>query len=161
MKSSFSAIIYKTGINCCVDVPMTITAKMKAVKGYIPVTGTINGHAFLQTLVPVKDAPYRLFVNGPMLKGAGATLGEKARFTIEQNIAPVAEPVPKDLTMALKKNKLQQQFDLLSPSRQKEIFRYLNQLKTKESLHRNIGKVIAQLKGKAANPKGFLRNLKS
>ena len=67
MAFTFKAVIYKVGINPVVDVPVRITKKLIATKGYIPVKGSINGFAFHQTLCPVKDAPPRLYVNGPMM----------------------------------------------------------------------------------------------
>ena len=70
MKFSYSSKIYKVGINPCVEVPLRITAKMTAAKGYIPVKGKIKDHSFTQTFVPIKNAAYRLYVNGVMLKGA-------------------------------------------------------------------------------------------
>lgn len=85
----FTAKVYKTGINAAVDVPKEITDVLQPVKGYIRITGTINGHTFRQTLVPVKDAPYRLFVNIPMLKGGEAALGDTAKFSIERDLTPV------------------------------------------------------------------------
>jgi hypothetical protein len=149
MKFSFTAKIYITGINPCVDVPLRITEKMPAVKGYIPIKGKINKHAFIQTLVPVKNAEYRLHVNGPMLKGAKAELGDTVKFTIEQNFnPPSAENIamPKDFEKQLVSNKLLAAFKALTPSRRKEILRYLNNLRTKEALGRNIEKIIRQLK---------------
>jgi hypothetical protein len=161
MKLSFTAVLYKTGINLCVDVPLRITTKMKSTKGYIPIKGTINDHPFIQTLVPVKGAPYRLFVNGPMLKASDTKLGDTASFTIEQDIAERKEPFPRAFKKALTSNKLLPVFDQLTAGRQKEILRYLNNLKTKESLQRNIDKVIGQLQGKGGEKKGFLRNLET
>jgi hypothetical protein len=159
MNRSFKATIYKTGINLCVDVPVRITARMKAHKGYIPIKGTINGHDFVQTLVPVKDGPYRLFVNGAMLKGSETKLGDTVHFKIEQDEAERKEAFPPAFKKALTANKLIAAFGKLTPGRQKEILRYLNQLKTIGSLERNINKVISQLQGKAGEQKGFLRNL--
>ncbi|HNJ30252.1 MAG TPA: YdeI/OmpD-associated family protein [Ferruginibacter sp.] len=152
MPFRFSATIYKTGINACVDVPLRITGRMAPVKGYIPVQGTISGHPFQQTLVPVKDGPYRLFVNGPMLKGAGAAVGDKASFRIEQDDKPRTTPMPALLKQKLSSGKLLPAFLALTPYRQKEILRYLNNLKSDESLLRNIDKVIKQLKMKNNNP---------
>ena len=83
MKSSFEATIYKIGINLCVDVPLRITNKMVPARGYIPISGKIKGHPFKQTLVPVRNAAYRLFVNGPMLKGAKTKLGDNVKFVID------------------------------------------------------------------------------
>lgn len=159
MSFSFTAIIYKTGINPCVDVPERISTKMAAKKGYIPISGMINGHAFTQTLVPVKNAPYRLFVNGPMLKGAGTKPGDTVKFFIEQDMSPRVEPFPPSFKKELIANGLFSKFNKLTPARQKEILRYLNNLKTKESLLRNIEKVITQLKAKSSDKKGFLRVL--
>jgi hypothetical protein len=109
MKFSFSAKIYKVGINPCVEVPLNITSKMTATKGYIPVKGKIKGHSFTQTLCPVKNAPYRLYVNGPMLKGSDTKLGDKVKFTLEQNTEPetvVNYEMPKELQQQLNKHKL-------------------------------------------------------
>ena len=148
MKFTFEAKIYKVGINPCVDVPFRITGKMKASKGYIRVKGKIKDHPFEQTLVPVKNAEYRLYVNGPMLRGSDSKVGDMPKFTIEQDREPETMHVsmPKAFKKKLDSNKLLAEFKKLIPSRQKEILKYLNYLKTKEALDRNIDKVIGQLK---------------
>jgi hypothetical protein len=149
MKFRFRAKIYKVGINPCVKVPLRISDKMEPVKGYIPIKGKIDKYSFQQTLVPVKNEGYRLYVNGLMLKGGGVSLGDTVDFIIEQDFTPRedAYPMPKELRKALSEHKLLKSFKALTPSRQKEILRYLSFLKTKESLLRNIDKVIDQLKG--------------
>lgn len=147
MPFRFTAKIYKVGINPCVKVPSHITDTMKPVKGYISVKGLIENHSFKQTLVPVKDAPYRLFVNGPMLKGANVKLGQTVHFAIEQDFSPAdkAAPMVKALKNRLDENNLYPAFKNLTPHRQQEILKYLNYLKTEEALARNIDKVITQL----------------
>lgn len=65
----FNARIYKSGINFVVDVPEIITSKLNVVKGYIKVKGTVNNFPFNKSLVPVKNAAHRLFVNMATLKG--------------------------------------------------------------------------------------------
>lgn len=150
MKHIFTAKIYKVGINPCVEVPLRISKSMNPVKGFIPVRGKIKNHSFEQTLVPVKNSNYRLYVNGPMLKGAQVVVGETVRFTIQQDTTPGEKkyPMSKAFRGKLEKNKVMADFKRLTPSHQKEIIRYLNNLKTEETLNRNIDKVIAQLKGK-------------
>ncbi len=148
MKFSFEAKIYKVGINPCVDVPAHITSQMTPSRGYIPIKGKIGKHPFFQTLVTVKNAPFRLYVNGPMLKGSVSKLGDTVKFIIEQDHEPKNIPMPLELKNRLNKNGLLPAFENLTPGRKKEILRYLNFLKTKESLARNIDKVIAQLKSK-------------
>ena len=160
MKFSFSAKIYKVGINPCVKVPKRITNQMVASRGYIPVKGKIEAHSFKQNLVPVKDAPYRLFVNGPMLKGADVQVGDKVSFIIEQDTDPNSRKVAMSLSFKtqLIEHKVLEGFKALPPSRQQEILRYLSFLKTDESKTRNIEKIISHLKGEK-NPQGIYRSL--
>ena len=148
MKFSFTATIYKVGINPCVDVPLHITATMTASKGYIPVKGKIKTHQFEQTLVPIKNSLYRLYVNGLMLKGANTKVGDTVLFFIEQNFTPQQFPMPKELKKQLTANALMSAFKKLTLYRQKEILRYLGFLKTEEAIARNIEKIIASLKEK-------------
>jgi len=149
MKFSFEAKIYKVGINPCVKVPFRITKKMIAVKGYIHIKGKIKNHYFQQTLVPVKNEEYRLYVNGPMLKGSETKSGDTVKFIIEQNTTPPSVnsyPMPKELKMKLEAATLLFAFEKLGTSRKKEILKYLNNLKTEEALKRNIDKVFRELK---------------
>jgi transcription termination factor Rho len=147
---SFSAKIYKVGINPCVKVPFRITKSMTPMKGYIPVKGIIEKHPFRQTLVPVKNSNHRLYVNGPMLKGGHVKVGDTVRFNIRQDFTPDERiyPMSKAFRKKLEEHKVMIEFKKLTPSRQKEVIRYLNNLRTEETLYRNIDKVIAQLKGK-------------
>lgn len=151
---SFKSRIYKVGINPCVKVPARITKTMTATKGYIPIKGTINDHPFEQTLCPVKNDLYRLYVNGPMMKGANVKIGDRASFSIEQagkqKDSDIAMPL--QLKKKLKEYKLQKTFDVLAPYRQKEILRYLNNIKTEATLLKNIDKLILVLQGKAISP---------
>src|SRR5436190_22426255 len=153
MKFSFKSRIYRVGVNPCVKVPYRISDKLKATKGYIPVKGTINKHFFQQTLVPVKDEGYRLYINGPMLKGADLKVGQTAYFNIEQDTLERNKnhPMPTAFKRKLKEHKLLHIFTRLAPSRQKEINRYLNNLKTEEALMRNIDKLIRALKGEESS----------
>jgi hypothetical protein len=147
MKFSFKARIYKTGINWCVDVPKRITSQLKSEKGSIKVKGEINGFKFSKSLVPVKDAPYRLFVNGVMMKGGETALGATANFLIQQDKSKVDKnyKAPATLTEALKKNNLTTAFEELTSSRKKDVLKYLNNIKTEKTLQKNIDKVIHQL----------------
>jgi len=152
-KFEFTGKIYKTGINWCVDVPPKITALMTAGKGRIKIQGQINGFYFTKTLMPVKNAPHRLFVNQAMMKGGKTALGEIAIFEIEQDKKNVIKeyPEPKLLLEQLNKHKLNEQFKLLTASRKKEILKYLSYLKTEETIVKNIDKLIKQLKNKEKN----------
>ena len=154
MKYSFKAKIYKVGINPCVKVPLAITAKLVATDGYIPIKGTIQGFFFQQTLCPIKNEDYRLYVNGPMMKGGNIKMGQTAHFEIEQDTLDRNKNIPMlpAFRQKLEENKLLAAFQQLPASRQKEVNRYLNQLKTEEALQKNIDKMIKVLKGTATSP---------
>lgn len=153
MKHHFKARIYKIGINWAVDVPADITDQLKPEKGYIRIKGQINGFHFIQTLVPVKNSPYRLFVNLIMMKGGKTALGEVASFAIEQNEIELVKmyAMPKMLSDILEKEKLIDGFNALSEARKKDILKYLSFIKTEETMMKNINKLIEQLKRKDKN----------
>ncbi|MGV3461376.1 MAG: DUF1905 domain-containing protein [Flavobacterium sp.] len=150
---TFRAKIYKTGINAAVDVPPEVTEDMVAEKGYIRIKGRINGFDFTQTLMPVKDAPYRLFVNIPMLKGSNTVIGDTAEFAIAQDFTKKEEyyPMVAALEKRLKAEKLTDAFEALTPSRKKDILKYLGYIRTEATLQKNIDKVIAQLRDKKSD----------
>jgi hypothetical protein len=153
MKHTFKAKIYKTGINWCVNVPANVTEKLIADKGRINIRGRINGFDFTKTLMPVKDKPHRLFVNQAMMKGGKTALGETATFEIEQNNKRKLKeyPTPSLLMEKLKAHQLTIAFDSLTASRKKDILKYLNYVKTEETMIKNIDKLISQLKNKEKN----------
>lgn len=153
MAYSFQAKIYPTGINWAVDVPENITTQLPKQKGYIKIKGQINGFDFTQTLVPVKNAPYRLFVNLIMMKGGKTALGEVAEFVIEQDDVEEEKryPMPSLLAKSLQENNLEEAFNNLTASRKKDILKYLFYIKTEETMLRNIEKLVSQLKDKPKN----------
>jgi hypothetical protein len=158
---SFKAKIYKVGINWCVDVPAAITGKMTPDKGRIRIKGLINGFDFSTTLMPVKDAPYRLYVNAIMMKGGNTALGKTAAFTIEANTEKKVEidyPMHEALGRQLTKNKLTNDFENLTHARKRDVLKYLHAVKREETLHRNVDSVIEQLKRKEKSVRIPLKN---
>lgn len=154
MARSFTARIYMDRMNAVIDVPPEVTDPMVKVKGYIRAKGTINGTPFAKNMVPVRNAPYRLHVDLMMLKAAKVAVGATAKFNVEQDTTPAHGPVPsmpKPLKEALRENKLENTFMTLSPSRRKEIMRYLTSLKSEETRTKHIVRLMAMLKGPLTN----------
>lgn len=153
---TFSAKIYIISkINPVVDVPdevlSAIFAQARRSKGPIPVRGRLNGAEFIQTLIKYAGA-WRLYLNGEMRKSAGIATGDMAEVEIQFDPRPRTEPVPGKFAEALEADKTaREEFDKLSPSRQKEILRYLNSMKTEASLVKNVEKVVRHLTGKPAD----------
>jgi len=149
----FSAEIYQTGINWCVDVPKEITNELIIEKGRVNIKGTINHFGFTKTLMPVKNSFHRLYVNKEMMVGGKTALGQVAFFKIEQDFDKVVKQysIPDLLNQYLKECNLTTDFDCLTHSRKRAILKYISQLKSKESIIRNIEKLIIQLKNKEKN----------
>lgn len=148
----FSAVVIKIGVNPCVNVPEEVMEKLfiKSGKksGPIQIKGKLNGKKFIQTVVKYQGA-WRLYLNGEMRKAASIDTGDVAEVQLAFDPAPRNFPVPPKLMEAFDKNKkVKSVFDKLSPSRQKEITRYLSSLKSAESVDRNIRKIISHLSGK-------------
>ncbi len=117
-------------------------------KGHIPVKGTINGKPYQQTLVKY-SGDWRLYINMKMLKDSPRRIGEEIKVEIEFDPNDrTIEPHPKFIK-ALKENKeANAVFEKLPASRQKEIVRYIANLKTEQSVDRNVERAINFLLGK-------------
>ena len=153
----FTAKISKIGINPYVGLPEdvlnTLFKQADKNKGPIPVRGTLDGKRFKQTLVKYQGA-WRLYLNTQMRQAAGIDVGDDTKVEIEFGPEPRIVPIHPKFSRALSKNKeAKASFEKLAPSRQREILRYLNSMKTDESLVRNIEKIIQHLLGQ--KPKGL------
>lgn len=150
----FKAKIDIIGINPFVFVPAKILNNIfkqaNRNKGPIPVRGTIHGNPYRQTLVKY-SGDWRLYINNIMLRNSPKRIGETVEITVQFDpVSREMKPHPL-LVKALKENKnAKKVFDGLSPSRRKEIVRYISNLKTEESILKNISKVISHLSGKTA-----------
>lgn len=149
---SFSAKIYKIGINPYVLLPIQVLKQIFEQsgkdKGPIPVKGKIDGHAFTQTLVKY-SGKWRLYLNTPMRTAAKKETGDTVTITVMYDAAERKTPDHAGFMVALKKNKeAMEVYKSLAPYLQKEMNRYLHQLKTEASVQRNIEKAIQFLLGK-------------
>jgi hypothetical protein len=149
---SFKTVIDIIGINPFVFVPESVLTyiflQSGKSKGAIPVKGTIDGHPFIQTLVRYSNA-WRLYINTPMLQASGRKTGDKVTIMLAYDDVERVVPVHPKLVKALKENKeAKSVFDKLNPSLQKEIKRYIHNLKTEAAIDKNVRKAIGFLIGK-------------
>lgn len=153
MKSySFHATIEIIGINPYVQVPETILTEIFIQagknKGHIPVTGTVNGLPYQQTLLKYSGL-WRLYINTQMLKNSPKRIGEIIEVTTEFDPSDkTIKPHPKFIEALDNNLAAKSKFGSLSPSAQKEMIRYISSLKTVESRTRNIERAIGYLLGK-------------
>src|SRR5688572_906324 len=152
----FSAKIQIIGVNPYVLLPSTllkyIFQKAGKDKGAIPVQLKIDGKNYIQNLVKY-SGKWRLYLNTPMRKAAGKDVGDTIEIQIDFDSKPRITPMHPKLKLAFKENPtVKKAFEKLSPSRRKEILRYINFLKSEESVNKNILRAIAHL----TNSKPFI-----
>lgn len=144
--STFKAKIEIIGINPFIFVPNAVLEQLfieyGKTKGQIPVRMKIDGFEFTQTLVKYKGY-WRLYLNTPMRKAAKKEVGDIAVFQLVFDASERMVEIPYELVTALDKSpEAKDVFERLAPSKRKEIIRYISNLKTKESIARNINKAI-------------------
>lgn len=150
---NFKAPLEIIGVNPYVSVPSEVLLDLMASfgksKGMIPVTGTINNNHFTQTIVKF-SGQYRLYINTSMLKNSPRRIGEMVQITLEADHSDRAILPHPELEKAIDANpQAKKAFENLTPSRQKEIVRYITNLKSEKSRSENIIKAINHLTGKS------------
>lgn len=147
----FTARLEIIGINPFVFVPEEI---LKAIfetsgrdKSPIPVKGTVNGSPYKQNLMKYLGE-WRLYINFTMLKNSPKRIGELLEVSVEFDRCNRIISIHPKLDQAIKQDPITlKNFESLVPSRKLELIKYINNLKTEESIQRNIDKVIRHLKG--------------
>ncbi len=152
--NKFSAKVHIVDSNPYVEIPDDILRALQKQAGKekspLPVKGTLQGISYIQTVVKFRDV-WRLYLNTPMRHASKTEVGDRVMVEIAYDSVPRNITMPKQLAMALRKNKYAKiSFENLPPYRQKEIKRYLSSLKSSESLQRNIKKLLEVLASKKA-----------
>lgn len=148
---SFSAKIHIIGINPYVSLPSLVLKyifqKAGKDKGAIPVQLKISHKDFTQNLVKY-SGKWRLYLNTPMRKAAGKHVGDVIDIHIDFDPKPRTTPIHPRLKKAFNENPdARNVFEKLAPSRQKEILRYINFLKSEASIDKNVQRAISHLTG--------------
>jgi len=152
MAHRFTAVLDIIGANPFVHVPEPILEKLfiaaARTNGPIPIKGSVNGNAYQQTLVRFRGA-WRLYVNLSMLPRSPQRVGEHLAITIGHDPADRSIEMPPTLEAGLKADShAAAVFTSLRPSLQKEIMRYIGNLKSEEAVNRNVQRAIDFLNGK-------------
>lgn len=148
----FSAKINKIGINPYVFLPINVLKEIckqaNKNRSPIPVTIQIEGKNFIQNLIRYKGK-WRLYLNMPMRKVAGKDVGETITIDIKFDASERIISMHPKLEAALNENKdAKNIYNSLPVSRQKEILKYINFLKTDEAVDKNVKRAIQFLSGK-------------
>ena len=148
----FEAEIELIGINPFVFVPDEILERIfqqaGKSKGPVRIKGQINGKDYRQTLVKF-SGEWRLYINTQMLENSPKRIGETVSLTVIFDPEERTVEMHPKLAEALQNNpEAKQVFETLTPSHKLEIVRYIANLKTEESVARNVEKALNYLLGK-------------
>lgn len=118
----------------------------------MPVRVAINGQPRPPAsinLMPVGDGSFYLYLNGPVREASGTAVGDRvtAELTFDARYrGGPTHAIPRSLEQGLRaRPKLARAWEELTPSRRKEILRYLGSLRTAEARERNVVKLLAAL----------------
>lgn len=118
-------------------------ARLKAIGRLAP------GSWFRSTLLARRSSAPRLYLDAWMRETAGVGVGDRVHVMLRPDRKSRELPLPAVLRVALDGNEqAKAAWELLAPSRRREILTYLNFLKTPAALERNVRKTLAGLVAK-------------
>jgi hypothetical protein len=120
----------------------------------MPVSIRVNGkpdNPWHINMMPVGNGDFYLYLDGTVRKASHTKVDDpvtvEVTFDGAYRSGPLTDP-PKWFEAALEKNPVaMQNWQNLSPSRQKEVVRYFVDLKSQEAQHRNLEKIMRILSG--------------
>jgi hypothetical protein len=123
-------------------------AEVFGTKGRVPVTGTMNGFAFHNSLMPEGNGTHRMMVGKELQAGAKARAGEVVAVVLKRDDEKRTVDVPAELAVALKKNKQAAAFfAALSPSCKAEYATWISSAKQAETKTSRAAKAVEMLVG--------------
>jgi len=151
----FKSKIKIRGVNPYILVSSVQAKKIKpSWKKPMPVLIRINGlpeYRWRINMMPVGNGSFYLYLHGDVRKASGSKVGDSVNVEISFDSAYRNGPMhfmPAWFSSALGKNRnAKKAWESLTPSRQKEILRYLSALKSDEARKRNLSRAIGVLSG--------------
>ncbi|HEY3876628.1 MAG TPA: DUF1905 domain-containing protein [Candidatus Kapabacteria bacterium] len=151
----FTASMKIIGVNPYVLVSSPRAQKLRANwRKPMPVRIRINGmpkNAWRINMMPKGDGSFYLYLHESVRKASGTKVGDRVAVEIAFDEAyrngPM-HPMPPLFELGVKKSSAANaSWNLLAPSRQKEVLRYFANLKSPEALERNILRMLGILAG--------------
>ena len=155
-KSCFRALIELRGINPFLRVSALRAATVKSDwRKPMPVLLRINGkpaEAHRTNMMPAGNGGFYLYLNGIVRSATGTSVGDRVSVEVEFDADYRGGPqhsIPKWFKDAMNENPdAKRNWEVLPPSRRKEVLRYFAQLKSEDAKMRNLSKALHVLSGK-------------
>jgi hypothetical protein len=157
MSICLDAVIEIRGVNPFVGVSSSRAEALKpGWRKPLPVLVRINGDSAITwrtNMMPDGNGNFYLYLHGNMRKASGTKVGDRVRVEIEFDAAyrnGPQDPMPKWFRQALDGNaQAKKNWSALTPSRKKEILRYLSRLVSVDARIRNQALALYVLSGQA------------
>jgi hypothetical protein len=154
--SAFTAVINIRGVNPFILVSASRANVIKpGWRKPLPVLVRINGkpeNAWRINMMPVGNGSFYLYLHGDVRKASGTKVGDRVRVEVDFDASyrnGPQHPMPQWFKHALVRNpEAAKNWKTLTPSRKKELLRYLANLKSPEARIRNLSKVLLVLSGR-------------
>jgi hypothetical protein len=115
-------------------------------KARVPVTGTLNGVIFRNSLLPNGDGTHSMHVRKELLASAGTQVGQNVKVILSLDQAPRTVTVPDGFKPHFSRSAaLKQAFAKLSYSHQKELVDWIIAAKKPETRARRVEKTMTLL----------------
>lgn len=152
---AFMAIINIRGVNPYVDVDKDQAARiMPGWRKPMPVLVKVNGQPsepWRINMMPAGNGNFYLYLHGEVRKASDTKVGDMVRVEIDFDREYRSGPqhaMPAQFAGLLDADaSARASWDALPPSRQKEILRYFDHLKSEDALQRNIRRMLEILSG--------------
>lgn len=155
----FTTKIVKIGGVIMIILPKNISAKLPS-RGIVMIEGTINNFHFQIALEPDGKGSHWFKVDGGLLKGAKAKLGDTVKLSIKPSDAWPEPSIPKDLKQALDKNpKAQKTWTSITPMARWDWIRWINSTKNLETRKIRIEKTFSKFNSGIRRPCCFNRTM--
>jgi Domain of unknown function (DUF1905)/Bacteriocin-protection, YdeI or OmpD-Associated len=152
---AFAAPVLLVGVNPYVVVDAAhVTTLKPGWRRPLPVLVRVNAGPptpWRTNLMPVGDGSFRLYLHGAMRRAATADVGDTVHVELEVDRAYHSSPAhsaPDWFLSALRDDSVaQENWERLSPSRRKDVVRYLGSLQTRAAQERNLQRALHVLRG--------------
>jgi hypothetical protein len=165
MSLTFNATMKIVGVNPYILVSAARAKKLKpAWRKPMPVLVRVNGEPKSKpwriNMMPMGTGSFYLYLHGEVRKASKTGVGDRVRIEVafDEGYKGGPAPMPAWFRSALKKNPLALAgWKSQRPSRQKEILRYLMNLKSTEARARNVDRAVRLLAGEPVKLAGIER----
>lgn len=122
-------------------------------KSRVPVSGTINGFPFRNSLMPNGDGTHLMTISKELMQGAKAAQGERVKVTMKIDDSPREVELPAELAEALARDKqAAETFATLAHSHKKEFTDWVAGAKRAETRASRAEKAVEMIREKKRRP---------